>query len=55
MTPTSVPANPFAPAAHERRKVRIVTRNKWIMFGFCVMLVLPLLLILVDMVWKPGA
>ena len=44
--------NPFAPSSHERRKLRVMTRNKWIMFGFCMLLVVPLLLILLDIFWK---
>src|SRR5687767_3973717 len=44
--------NPFAPSSHERRKLRVMTRNKWIMFGFCMLLVVPLVLILIDIFWK---
>src|SRR6266571_14712 len=55
---TSVPipedarANPFAPSDFERRKARRAIRNKWIMFGFCALLVVPLLAILVDIFVK---
>jgi phosphate transport system permease protein len=45
-------ANPFAPTALESRKLRIVSRNKWIMFACCAVLVIPLLLILVDIFVK---
>ena len=45
-------ANPFAPSAHERRRSRAANRNKWIMFGFCMLLVIPLLLIVVDIFIK---
>jgi len=38
--------NPFAPSDFERRKLRAVTRNKWIMFACCAVLIIPLLLIL---------
>jgi len=44
--------NPFAPSACECRRRRAATRNKWIMFGFCALLVIPLLLILVDIFVK---
>jgi len=39
-------ANPFAPSEFERRKARRAIRNKWIMFAFCALLVVPLLAIL---------
>jgi len=42
----SFEANPFAPSEFERGKARRAIRNKWIMFGFCAMLVVPLLAIL---------
>lgn len=45
-------ANPFAPSEFERRKDRAVTRRKWIMFAFCLALVLPLLAILADIFYK---
>lgn len=44
--------NPFTPTEFERRKLRVVTRNKWIMFGFCMILVVPLLLIVGDIFIK---
>lgn len=44
--------NPFAPSEFERRKVRRANRNKWMMFGFCAVLVIPLVAILVDIFWK---
>jgi len=44
--------NPFAPSNFERRKARRTIRNKWIMFGFCAILVLPLVGILVDIFMK---
>ena len=44
--------NPFAPSEFERRKLRAVTRNKWIMFGCCAVLIIPLLLILADIFVK---
>ena len=45
MTAATLPANPFSPGRHEQRRQRAVTRNKWIMFGFCMALVIPLILI----------
>src|SRR6266542_3276256 len=45
-------ANPFAASELERRKSRRVTRNKWIMFGFCVVLAAPLLAILAHIFIK---
>jgi phosphate transport system permease protein len=51
--PISVPStNPFAAGEFERRKVRRLARNKWIMFGFCAMLIIPLAAILVDIFVK---
>src|SRR6478752_3085547 len=44
--------NPFAPSEFERRKVRQATRSKWIMFCFCAILVIPLVMILVDIFAK---
>ena len=49
---TAVVENPFAPSEFERRKLRAVTRNKWIMFGCCAVLIIPLLLILADIFVK---
>src|SRR5881628_2334494 len=40
-------ANPFASTDFERRRARAAIRNKWIMFGFCLLLVIPLVGILV--------
>src|SRR2546428_3487844 len=44
--------NPFVSTPHERRRSRAARRNKWIMFAFCVILVVPLLLILTDIFVK---
>lgn len=41
-------ANPFAPGEFERRKTRRLARNKWLMFAFCMTLVIPCIAILVD-------
>ncbi len=50
---SSVPAeNPFAPSEFERGKARLADRRKWIMFGCCVILVIPLVAILVDIFVK---
>jgi phosphate transport system permease protein len=46
------PVNPFAPSDFERRKFRRANRSKWIMFGFCAVLVVPLVAILVDIFVK---
>jgi phosphate transport system permease protein len=46
------PQNPFASSEYERQRERIATRSKWIMFGFCAILVVPLLLILIDIFIK---
>ena len=45
-------SNPFAPTAYEQQRNRAASRNKWIMFCFCAILVVPLLLILIDIFWK---
>ncbi len=45
-------ANPFAPGEVERRKARILTRGKYITLGFCLILIVPLLAILIDIFWK---
>ncbi len=45
-------ANPFAPTPFEGRRARAATRNRWIMFAFCTILVLPLIGILVDIFVK---
>jgi phosphate transport system permease protein len=39
-TAAPLPENPFAPSEFERRKARRVSLNKWIMFGFCAVLVI---------------
>lgn len=44
--------NPFAATDFERQKSRHLARNKWIMFGFCVVLIVPLLAILTDIFIK---
>jgi phosphate transport system permease protein len=48
----AIAENPFAPSEFERRKNRGVARKKWIMFGFCLALVVPLLVILADIFYK---
>jgi len=50
--PVAYEANPFAPSDFERRKARRAIRNKWIMFGFCAVLIIPLVAILVDIFIK---
>jgi phosphate transport system permease protein len=50
--PATFETNPFAPGEFERRKARAASRNKWLMFGFCAVLVIPLVLILVDIFVK---
>jgi phosphate transport system permease protein len=49
---TAIVENPFAAGELEQRKVQALKRRKWITFGFCMMLVIPLLLILADIFWK---
>ncbi len=49
---TTLKGNPFAPSEFERLKARRATRNKWFLFGFCVLLVIPVLAILVDIFVK---
>lgn len=44
--------NPFAAGDFEKKKNRALERRKHITFGFCMLLVVPLLLILVDIFWK---
>src|SRR5262245_61914385 len=44
--------NPFAPSQFERRKFRRANHIKWITFGFCAVLVVPLIAILVDILVK---
>jgi phosphate transport system permease protein len=48
----AITENPFAASEFEHRKNRGVTRRKWIMLGFCLALVVPLLLILADIFYK---
>lgn len=50
--PPAVAANPFASSPFEQRKARRARRNQWIMFGFCALLVLPLVAILADIFLK---
>jgi len=50
--PTTAAANPFAPTDFERNKSRRAIINKWVMFGFCAILVIPLVLILIDIFQK---
>ena len=45
-------ANPFAASALERKKASQLARNKWLMFSFCLVLILPLIGILVDIFMK---
>jgi phosphate transport system permease protein len=52
MNAAATSANPFAPSDFERRKARAAVRNKWIMFCFCAVLVIPLVWILVDIFAK---
>ena len=56
-TPASGPLedpqdNPFAPSEFERHKARGSTRLKWILFAFCMLLVIPMVSILVDIFVK---
>jgi len=51
-TPGEWVANPFAPSDFEWRKARRALVNKWIMFGFCLLLVVPLVCILLDIFIK---
>src|SRR5262245_25470161 len=51
-TAATLGENPFAATDFERRKGRNLVRNKWLMFGFCAILVLPLMAILVDIFIK---
>jgi phosphate transport system permease protein len=52
MNPPAAIANPFAPGVVERRKGRALARNKWITFGFCLLLIAPLVAILGNIFWK---
>ncbi len=51
-TTTAIAENPFAAGGLEQRKNRALVWRKWMTFGFCMMLVIPLLMILVDIFWK---
>ncbi len=51
-TTTAIAENPFAAGGFEQRKNRALVWRKWMTFGFCMMLVIPLLMILVDIFWK---
>ncbi|HXI53981.1 MAG TPA: hypothetical protein VNH84_20850, partial [Candidatus Saccharimonadales bacterium] len=44
--------NPFLSSPYEARRSRAAVRNKWITFGFCGLLVIPLAYILVDIFIK---
>jgi phosphate transport system permease protein len=44
--------NPFAATEFENKKARRLVFNKWLMFSFCAILVIPLVLILVDIFVK---
>jgi phosphate transport system permease protein len=44
--------NPFLPTPYEARRSRAAVRNRWITFGFCALLVIPLAYILVDIFIK---
>ena len=44
--------NPFAAGELEKRKVRALEWRRRMTFGFCMLLVVPLFLILVDIFWK---
>ncbi len=50
--PIATAANPFAASEFERRKIRRLSFNKWVTFGFCALLVIPLVAILVDIFVK---
>ena len=52
MNTAAAASNPFAPSDFERRKARGAIRNKWIMFAFCAVLVIPLVWILLDIFSK---
>src|ERR1043165_6770882 len=47
-----IAGNPFAPSEFGAAKARRPSRNKWIMFGFCAVLIVPLVAILVDIFIK---
>ncbi len=46
-SPATFAGNPFAPGEFERRKARRANRNQWLLFGCCMLLVLPILAILI--------
>ena len=50
--PDAPASNPFAANEFERRKNRRLTFNKWVTFGFCAILVIPLVAILLDIFVK---
>jgi phosphate transport system permease protein len=50
--PAPLPENPFSATEFEQRKGRRLILNKWVTFGFCLILVLPLVAILVDIFVK---
>lgn len=50
--PTAAATNPFAATDLERRKSKRLVINKWMMFGFCLLLVIPLIAIMVDIFVK---
>ena len=52
MNTAGTTSNPFAPSEFERSKARAAKRNKWIMFAFCALLVIPLVWILADIFIK---
>ena len=49
---TASATNPFAATGFENKKARRLVFNKWLMFGFCLILVVPLVLILADIFIK---
>jgi phosphate transport system permease protein len=52
LEPGTLVVNPFAATDFERRKRWHLTRNKWFVFGFCALLVIPLVAILADIFIK---
>jgi phosphate transport system permease protein len=44
--------NPFSAGEFELRKNAALARRKWMTLGFCLLLVIPLLAILIDIFWK---
>jgi len=51
-TPASLSVNPFGPSEFERRKARRAKAGKWVTFGFCLVLVVPLIAILLHILLK---